>query len=158
MLNSDYLDMLRILSEEKVKVILVGGYAFAAHGYPRSTLDIDFWVMASPENASAVIRALKRFGAPLSGVSEEDFRKEGTIFQIGIVPRRIDLLTKVDGVAFADAYKRAPVVEWEGVSVHVLSLEDLLANKRTIGRPKDLADVQIIENLLKQQSVPKQID
>jgi len=102
--------MLRILSEEKVKFILVGGYALAAHGYPRATLDIDFWIMASSENAVAVIRALKRFGAPLSGVSEEDFQKEGTIFQIGVAPRRINLVTEISGVAFAEAYKRAPVV------------------------------------------------
>ena len=149
MLNSDYADMLRILSEEKVKFILVGGYALAAHGYPRATLDIDFWIMASSENAVAVIRALKRFGAPLSGVSEEDFQKEGTIFQIGVAPRRIDFVTEISGVAFAEAYKRAPVVEWEGIVIHVLSLEDFLANKRSIGRYKDLADVEMLERILK---------
>ena len=155
MLNSDYLDMLRILSEEKVKFILVGGYALAAHGYPRSTLDIDFWVMASPKNARAVIRALKRFGAPLSGISEEDFVKEGTIFQIGVTPRRIDLITKIAGVTFINAYERAPMVEWEGIPVHVLSLEDLITNKRIVGRPKDMTDVQMLEHILKQQSAAK---
>ena len=150
MLNNDYRDILRILSEEQVKFLLVGGYALAAHGHPRSTLGIDFFVMASEENAEAVIRALKRFGAPLQGVSIEDFKKEGTIFQIGVAPWRIDIITKIDGVTFADAWPRAVVMEWEGVRLRVLSLEDLLANKRASGRPKDLADVQFLERLIGQ--------
>lgn len=148
MLNSDYTDMLRAFSACDVKFILVGGYALGALGYPRSTLDIDLWVMASPENAAAVVRALKHFGAPLSNISEADFMTEGTIFQIGVVPRRIDIITKIDGVSFADAYPRAEVVELEGLSVRVLSLQDLLANKRASGRLKDLADVQLLERLI----------
>lgn len=151
MLNSDYTDMLRAFSECNVKFILVGGYALGALGYPRSTLDIDLWVMASPENAVAVIRALNLFGAPLSGVSEADFATEGTIFQIGVAPRRIDIVTKIDGVPFTDAYPRAEVVEIEGVSVRVLSLQDLLANKRASGRLKDLADVQLLERLVSEK-------
>lgn len=148
MLNSDYSDMLRTLSECDVKFILVGGYALGALGYPRATLDIDFWVMASPENAAAVLRALKHFGAPLSNISETDLVTEGTIFQIGVVPRRINIITKIDGVSFADAYPRAEIVELEGIPVRVLSLQDLLANKRASGRPKDLWDVQLLERLV----------
>ena len=148
MLNSDYSDMLRTLSECDVKFILVGGYALGALGYPRATLDIDFWVMPSPENASSLIRALEHFGAPLSNISETDFMTEGTIFQIGVVPRRIDIITKIDGVSFADAYPRAEVVDLAGLPVHVLSLQDLLANKRASGRPKDLLDVQLLERLI----------
>jgi hypothetical protein len=128
--------------------MLVGGYALAAHGHPRFTMDIDLFVMASPENASAVIRALKRFGAPLMGVSAADFEKEGDVFQIGVAPMRIDIITRIAGVSFADAYPRAVVTEWEGIRVHVLSLQDLLANKRASDRIKDLADVQLLERLL----------
>ena len=148
MLNSDYNDMLHILSEEGVKFILVGGYAFSAHGYPRTTLDIDFWVLPSPENASAVMRALKKFGAPLTNVSAADFEIPGTIFQIGVAPRRIDIITKIESVSFDEAYARALVTEWEGVNVHVLSLQDLLVNKRAVGRPKDLADIVLLERLI----------
>ena len=148
MLNSDYTDMLRAFCECDVKFILVGGYALGALGYPRATLDIDLWVMASPENAAAVVRALKCFGAPLSNVSEADFMTEGTLFQIGVVPRRIDIITKIDGVSFSEAYPRAEVVQLEGLSVRVLSLQDLLANKRASGRPKDLLDVQLLERLI----------
>ena len=151
MLNNDYSDMLRALSEEGVKFILVGGYAFAAHGYPRTTLDIDFWVFASSENASAVIRALEKFGAPLTDVSAADFEKAGTIFQIGVEPRRIDIITEIDGVTFEDAYARALIKTWEGVTIRVLSLQDLLANKRASGRLKDLADVQLLERLISEK-------
>ena len=148
MLNSDYSDMLRILSEEGVKFILVGGYALSAHGYPRTTLDIDLWVLASPENASAIIRALKAFGAPLTDVTAADFEKEGTIFQIGVAPCRIDIITAIDGVRFEEAYPRALAKTWEGIDVRILSLQDLLANKRASGRLKDLADVQLLERLI----------
>jgi len=86
MLNEDYRDMLRALSDEKVRFILVGAYALAAHGYPRATMDIDIWVMPSPENADAVLRALRRFGAPLHNLTKEDLQKDGTIFQIGVAP------------------------------------------------------------------------
>lgn len=148
MISSDYKDMLLALLAEDVKFILVGGYALAAHGYPRFTLDIDFFVLASPDNARAVIRALRRFGAPLSGVSEADFEKEGIVFQVGVAPLRIDIITQISGVAFSDAWPRAAVMEWEGLSIRVLSVLDLLANKRASGRPKDLLDVQLLERLI----------
>ena len=82
MLNEDYKDMLRALSDEKVRFLLVGAYALAAHGYPRATMDIDIWVMPSPQNAAAVLRAVRRFGAPLHSLNKEDFQKDGNIFQI----------------------------------------------------------------------------
>jgi hypothetical protein len=148
MISSDYKDMLLALLAEDVKFILVGGYALAAHGYPRFTLDIDFFVLASPDNARAVIRALRRFGAPLSGVSEADFEKEGIVFQVGVAPLRIDIITQISGVAFSDAWPRCAVMEWEGLSIRVLSVLDLLANKRASGRPKDLLDVQLLERLI----------
>jgi hypothetical protein len=148
MINPDYSDMLHALQEEQVEYMLVGGYAFAAHGHPRFTMDIDFWVLASAENAKAIIRALKRFGVPLRDVSEADFATEGNVFQIGVAPHRIDILTKIDGVSFADARPRAILVDWEGFTLPVISIEDLLANKRASGRPKDLADVALLERLL----------
>ena len=93
MLNEDYRDMLQALADEKVSFLLVGAYAMAAHGYPRATMDIDIWVMPSPQNADAVLRALRYFGAPLHNLTKEDLLKDGTIFQIGVAPRRIDIIT-----------------------------------------------------------------
>ena len=98
MLNEDYKDMLQALADEKVRFLLVGAYALAAHGYIRATMDIDIWVMPSPGNAGAVLRALQRFGAPPHDLTAEDLQADGTIFQIGVAPRRIDILTTASGL------------------------------------------------------------
>ncbi|MBK6672894.1 MAG: nucleotidyltransferase [Proteobacteria bacterium] len=126
---------------------MIGAYAVAAYGFPRATKDIDILVGPSPDNASSVMKALARFGAPLDGVSAEDFSTEGIVFQIGNSPRRIDILTRISGVEFQQAYERRQVVELEGIQVPVISLEDLIANKRATGRLQDLADVERLESV-----------
>lgn len=147
MLNDDYKEMLQCLSEENVSFLLVGAYALAAYGYPRATKDIDIFVRAAPDNASNLMRALARFGAPLSGISAADFSAEGIVFQIGNNPQRIDILTSISGVDFQQAYERRNAVSLEGMVVPVISLEDLIANKRATGRTQDLADVERLESL-----------
>lgn len=149
MLNEDYRDMLHALSDEKVSFILVGAYALAAHGYPRATMDIDIWVMPSPRNAEAVLRALRRFGAPLHNLTREDFQKEGTIFQIGIAPRRIDIITAASGLKFEEVFQNSISIIIEGIEVHIPSIDDLIRNKRATGRTKDLADIEALESLKK---------
>ena len=149
MLNNDYSDMLHALADEKVKFLLVGAYAMATHGYPRATMDIDLWVMASPDNADAVLRAVKRFGAPLHDVTSADLQKDDTVFQIGVAPRRIDLLTGVSGLTFEEAFAHSIEAIVDGISLHVLSLDDLIRNKKASGRTKDLADVEMLESLRK---------
>ncbi len=146
MLNEDYKDILHALSEEKVRFILVGAYALAAHGYPRATMDIDIWVMPSPGNADAVLRALRRFGSPLHNLTGEDFQKDGTIFQIGVAPRRIDLITSASGLQFEQTYQRSLCVNIEGIEVHIPVIDDLIRNKLATGRTKDLADVEVLES------------
>ena len=106
MLNKDYRDMLRVLVEEKVDFLLVGAYALAAHGYPRATMDIDIWVMPAPDNADAVLRALHRFGAPIQNLTKADLENEGTVFQIGVAPRRIDIITTASGLQFEKTFAR----------------------------------------------------
>jgi predicted nucleotidyltransferase len=147
MLNEDYKDMLRALAEEKVKFLLVGAYAMAAHGYPRATMDIDIWVMPSPANADAVLRALQRFGAPLHELTGEDLETDGTVFQIGVAPRRIDIITAATGLIFEETYERAIVLDLDGIEVRIPCIEDLIANKKSIGRLKDLADVEALESI-----------
>ena len=144
MLNSDYKDILLALSARKVKFLLVGAYAMAAHGYPRSTMDIDLWIMPEQENAALVIKALEDFGAPISGLSPEDFQEEGMIFQIGVAPRRIDILTSVDELKFDEAFANSESIEIDGIPVNVLSVADLIKNKSATGRTKDLADVETL--------------
>jgi len=148
MLNKDYKEMLQCLSEENVKFLLVGAYAVAAYGYPRATKDIDIFVQPAPENASRLMRALARFGAPLAGVSETDFCTEGIVFQIGNNPRRIDILTRISGVDFQQAHDRRKTISLEGMDVPLISMEDLIVNKRATGRTQDLADVERLESAL----------
>jgi hypothetical protein len=147
MLNEDYKDMLRALSDENVNFILVGAYALAAHGYPRATMDIDIWVMPSPDNADAVLRALRRFGAPLHNLTKEDLQTDGTIFQIGVAPRRIDIITTASGLKFEETYQNSISIDIEGIEVHIPSIDDLICNKKASGRTKDLADVETLEFL-----------
>jgi len=115
MLNKDYKEMLLCLLEENVRFLLVGAYALAAHGFPRATKDIDFFVWATPENAANLMRALTRFGAPLHDISAADFSSEGVIFQIGNSPRRIDIITNISGVKFEQAYANKQAISIEGV-------------------------------------------
>lgn len=149
MLNDDYKEMLQCLSEEDVKFLLVGAYALAVHGFPRATKDINFFVWATPQNAAKLMRALARFGAPMGEISESDFSSEGVIFQIGNSPRRIDIVTTIDGIKFDQAYANRKTFQIEGLQVPVISLEDLIANKRASGRTQDLADVENLESQLK---------
>jgi hypothetical protein len=94
------------------------------------------------------MEALEEFGAPCDGLSRDDFQKEGIVFQIGVAPRRIDILTSVDGLEFEEALANSPLIEIDGIPVHVISISDLIKNKRATGRIKDLADAQALEELL----------
>ncbi|MGD9780670.1 MAG: hypothetical protein AB7V14_00805 [Kiritimatiellia bacterium] len=147
MLNEDYKEMLQYLAEEDVKFLLVGAYALAAHGYPRATMDIDLWVRPTPENAEAVLRALRKFGAPLHGLTLSDLQKDDTVFQIGVAPRRIDILTGASGLRFDEAFRHSSPIEIEGIQLRIPSIDDLIRNKRAAGRTKDLADAEALEAL-----------
>ncbi|MDR2595817.1 MAG: nucleotidyltransferase [Treponema sp.] len=145
MLNNDYRDILLALSKRRVKYLLVGAYAMAAHGYPRSTMDIDLWIMPDPDNAVLVLQALEDFSAPTDNLSQNDLQKEDIIFQIGTAPRRIDILTSVDGLNFEEAFANSQTIKIDEIPVQVLSIADLIKNKRATGRTKDLADAEALE-------------
>lgn len=147
MLNDDYKEMLQCLNAEGVDYLLIGAYAMAAHGFPRATMDIDIWVKPSPENANAVWKALQRFGAPLGQITVEDFTNDDIIFQIGVAPRRIDIITGVSALNFDETISRAIEVHVEGLKVLIPSVPDLITNKKATGRIKDLADVETLESL-----------
>lgn len=145
MLNPDFRDMLSALSEHEVEYMVVRAYALAIHGLPRATGDIDIWVRCSPENALRVREALKSFGAPLAGITLEDFEKPGNIVQIGVAPRRIDILTSIDGVAFDHAADHRDTASIEGILVPIIGRQQLIDNKRAAGRPQDIADLAWLE-------------
>lgn len=144
-MNPDFLDLLRAFSAADVRFLIVGAYALAVHGRPRATGDLDVWVDATPQNAARVIRALAAFGAPVNDVSEEDFAQPGAVFQIGVAPGRIDILTELTGVTFADAWPdriRRPFGE---IEADFIDRAAFLRNKRATGRLKDLADIEGME-------------
>jgi hypothetical protein len=126
---------------------LVGAYALAFHGVPRATGDIDVFVRATPANAERTWRALKAFGAPLAaaGVKPQDFATPGIVYQIGLPPRRIDILTDISGVSFDEAWESRAIGDLDGLAVPFLGRATLLTNKRASGRLKDLADVERLE-------------
>ncbi len=145
MLNPDFSDMLSAFTAANVEFLVVGAYALAAHGVPRATGDLDFWVRPTAENASRVLKALSAFGAPAEELSGLDLTTPDLVFQIGVEPSRIDILTSIDGVEFEEAYRSRTTARIDGLEVPVLGREALIRNKRVVGRPKDLADVAELE-------------
>ncbi len=145
MLNPDYRDMLSILNDEGAEYLVVGAHALAAHGYPRATGDIDLWIRCTEENAKRVWRSLCRFGAPLRDLTLADLVTPDIVFQIGIEPRRIDLLTSIEAVTFEEAWPRRKAVVVDAIPISVIGRDDLLQNKRNTGRTKDRADAEWLE-------------
>jgi hypothetical protein len=141
-MNQDFLDLLRALSAHDVRFLIVGAYALAIHGRPRATGDLDVWVEATPQNADRLIAALTAFGAPLDAVTRKDFSVPGIVFQMGLAPYRIDILTEVSGVTFPEAWPariRAPF--GPDLDVDYIGREDFIRNKRATGRARDLGDI-----------------
>ena len=144
-MNPDFIDMLSALSEARVDFLIVGAHALAAHGVPRATGDLDIWIRPTPDNAARALRALVACGAPLAGLTVDDLTRPDTVFQIGLPPARIDILSGITGVSFADAWDRRVAVRLTAGEVAVLSKQDFIANKTAVGRPKDLADMALLD-------------
>jgi len=143
--NTDFRDLFAALNAADAEYLVVGAHALAAHGHVRATKDLDVWIRASPENAARVHRALAAFGAPLQGLSVEDLAGPDLIFQIGIPPVRIDVITSIDGVEFEAAWQERMSSEYADQRVCVLSRRHLIENKKASGRLQDLADVEYLE-------------
>ena len=145
-MNDDFRDLLRALLEAGARFLVVGAHAMAVHGVPRATGDLDVWIAVDPDNADRVTKALARFGAPLAamGISRADFLREDQVIQIGLPPRRIDVLTSISGILFEDAWADRVTHEVAGMSVPFLGRASLVANKRASGRAKDRADLEAL--------------
>ena len=143
-MNQDFRDLLRALSDAEARFLIVGAYAVSFHAEPRATGDLDIWIDATPENAERVHRALAAFGAPLTELSVADLTRPETVFQIGVVPRRIDILTSITGVTFAEAWPHRSEARYEGVRFPIIGVEALVRNKAALGRPKDLLDLDLL--------------
>lgn len=141
-MNPHFVEMLRALRDEGVEHLVIGDHALAAHGYVRATLDIDIWVRPSADNAARTWRALQRFRAPLKKMNPRDFAEREVLYQIGVPPSRIDIMTSVTGLEFEAAWPRRIMASFGDLEVPVLGGDDLRASKRAAGRLKDLADLE----------------
>jgi hypothetical protein len=144
-MNRDFAEMLAALSAAGAEFLIVGAHALAAYGRPRATGHLDLWIRATPENAERVWRALVAFGAPLDDLRLEDLSAAEVVFQIGVVPARIDILTSITGVEFDGAWQRRQAIEVDGQTLPFLSREDLIRNKTALDRPRDRADIEDLE-------------
>lgn len=145
-MNPDFVDFLAALLTAEARFLVVGAHAMAVHGVPRASGDIDVWIERSPENAARVWRALEEFGAPVAalGVRPVDLETPDMVVQIGLPPRRIDVLTGVTGLEFDEAWAGRVVHRVEELDVPFLGRDALVRNKRASGRFKDLGDLEML--------------
>jgi hypothetical protein len=145
--NNDFLDLLIELSAANARFMVVGGYAVGVHGYVRATKDLDVWVEPSMDNAKRVMAALRAFTAPIGDLTLADLATPGIGFMMGRPPSRIDILTEIAGLQFEDAWSRRIIRTFGSVECSVLSIDDLIVNKRAAGRPQDLVDAAELERI-----------
>jgi hypothetical protein len=142
--NSDFSDLLRLFNDNSVRYLVIGGYAVTQYAEPRYTKDLDLWISTDPANAEAVFKALREFGAPLAGLTSEDFAEEGYFYQMGVPPVRVDILMGIPGLEFGPAWERRFEVDFEGLPVLFISREDLVQAKLASGRAQDLIDADLL--------------
>jgi hypothetical protein len=142
--NSDFKELLSIFNDKKVSYLIVDGYAVMKYAEPRYTKDIDLWIKANQDNAALVFDALRSFGAPLAGLTVDDFAHEGFFYQMGVPPVRVDILMSIPGLRFDDAWERRVIVDLEDILVPFVSKQDLITSKLASGRPQDLIDAELL--------------
>jgi hypothetical protein len=143
-IQEDFRDLLALFSEHKVEYVIVGAYALAFHGAPRYTGDIDIFVKPDPANAQRIMAALDKFGFGSVGLQPEDFEEPDNIIQLGVPPVRVDIITSITGVTFGEAFSGRAAGMYGDVYVNYIGREQFIVNKRTLGRKKDLADLEAI--------------
>lgn len=142
--NSDFSDLLKLFNDNGVRYLVIGGYAVVQYAEPRYTKDLDLWISTDEQNARAVYRALRAFGAPLSGLTERDFMEDGTFYQMGVPPLRVDVLMGIPGMEFEFAWQQRVEVQFDDLIVPFISRSDLIKAKLASGRPQDLIDVELL--------------
>ena len=140
-LNPDFKEFLQLLDQKGVRYLVAGGHAVAFHGYPRHTKDLHIWIEPDPENAEKLTSVMEEFGFASLELTIEDFLEPGTIIQLGHPPNSIDLLTTLTGIDFDSCFESRTTNTIDNIQVKFLDLENLKRNKRAVGRPQDLADL-----------------
>lgn len=139
--------MLLGLLKSEVKFLIIGAYAMAAYGYPRATGDFDIWIDNSEDNSDKLYKALSDFGAPLDNITPKTFSQKDIVFQIGVAPSRIDILTDIDGINFTEAYESKQDIKLDGLVLPFISKSNLIKNKKSTGRDRDIIDAQVLEEI-----------
>ncbi len=145
--SSDFKGLLKHFNDYHVKYLVIGGYAVIKYTEPRYTKDLELWVRADHENASAVFQALRAFGAPLIGMTEDDFAHEGYFYQMGVPPVRVDILMSITGLSFDQSWKQRVEADFDDLVVPFISRQDLITSKLAAGRPQDLIDVALLSQV-----------
>ncbi len=141
-MNQDFKELLLLFNEERIRYLIVGGFAVIRHSEPRTTKDLDLWIGTDKENSERIYQAVVKFGAPVSHLAPKDFAEPGFFFTMGIAPNRIDILFGLKGLDFEGCWDRRVEGEFDYVKTHFISVEDLIINKEAVGRHQDLADVE----------------
>jgi hypothetical protein len=144
-LNSDFKELLQSFNANQVKYLIIGGYAYALHFEPRSTKDLDIWVKADEQNSLAVLNALRQFGAPVSGMTPQDFTDSAYFFRMGVPPSMVDILVSVQGLNFDEAWDNRYESDYGGEKVYFISKKDLITAKLATGRPRDREDAENLQ-------------
>ena len=150
-LSKDMRDILEIFNRRQVEYLVVGAHAVSTYAEPRATKDLDLLINNTAENAERVFGALQEFGAPLSGMTPQEFQDEENFFVIGIKPNRSDILMQIPGLKFEEAWTRRKVLSVDGIALAVPHVEDLLAAKLAAGRPQDLVDAAKLKTAMQRK-------
>ena len=142
--NRDFRDLFAALNSAGAEFLVVGGYALAVHGHPRFTKDLDVWVRADLDNGPKVWQALHAFGAPMGSLALQDLTAPGIVFQMGIPPNRVDVLTGIDAVTFQEAWVNRVESRYGDQPVGIIGLAELIRNKLATGRPQDAVDADVL--------------
>lgn len=147
----DFRDFLRLLNARGIEYLLIGGVAYNFHAPPRATKDLDLWVRPTRENMARLLEAIREFGFPTADLRVEELVEKRQVLMLGRVPYRLDLLTSPVGLQWASAWRRHVTGKYDGVPIPILSLRDLIAAKRAAGRPRDLADVDVLARIARKR-------
>jgi hypothetical protein len=143
-IQSDFRDLLESFNKNRVDYVIVGGYALAFHGVPRYTGDLDILVNASEDNAHRILQSLNEFGFGSVGLSIQDFREPKKVIQLGYPPVRVDIVTSISGVSWGEAFQNRVAGKYGDITVYYIGRKQFVINKRTVGRKKDLADLEAL--------------
>ncbi len=144
--EKDFEEFVKLLNQNKVEYMVVGAYALALYANPRNTGDIDIFIARNKINAERILQALNQFGFESIGITQEDILTENKIIQLDVSPVRIDIMNKIDGVEFNDAYTRIKKIDLGNTKANFISYEDLIRNKSCTNRKKDQSDLEALQN------------